>query len=133
MLLVGCGAKEEVVKETSPILVDRQIVFDAYGDAQTLDLNEDEALVAVSDDAAVLVPDKDDLNQVVKVNYIQGNSLNDWAVAYAGAKGYELQGNGFIDESSYYGFRHNESDNTWVMVTADSELQGYCEELLGRF
>lgn len=139
VLLAGCS-KEEVVETTeedpmSQYLSSRDISFTAYGDKVTLSLRDNEAFAEISDTEAVIVPDVYDSAEV-HVDYIQGNSLNDYAKAYYNsieeATSSELEDNTFTTNDNFYGFVKTEK-NSYVMVTSDKELEDYCRELLDRF
>lgn len=132
--LVGCGNKEEEVPvETSPYLLeDRQVIFDCFGDERlTLDLKDDEGLLEVSETSATIYCS----GQEVTLDYIEGNSLNDFTQAYAMGLGVatssEADYSSFTYDGEYYRFIKTENNN-YVMAKVSSDLDYYCDQLLER-
>ena len=132
--LAGCGeSAEEVPEETGPaILEDRQVVFDCYGDETlTLNLKDDEGLLSVSDSSATFYYNDNE----VTLDYIEGNSLNDFSKAYYSGLGIATSSGAdygsFTNEGSYYRFVKTDNNN-YVMAKASADLDYYCDQLLDR-
>lgn len=132
--LVGCGNKEEEVPvETSPALLEgRQVIFDCFGDETLiLDLKDVEGLLEVSETSATVYCS----GQEVTLDYIEGNSLNDFTKAYAMGLGVatssEADYSSFTYDGEYYRFIKTENNN-YVMAKASSDLDYYCDQLLER-
>ena len=84
--LGGCNKKEDV-EETAETYVDTtQCSFDVYDDTFSFTLDNGEHFSTLSGTSATVVTDS---NETVTVDYIEGNSLNDFEKAYKNASGDE--------------------------------------------
>lgn len=134
LLLTGCGGapKEETVPtpeylsiaEVSVSIVDETIVYTAMNN---------EAVKSYSDKQFVVYPDKT-LFDTVQVDFVQGNSLNNYIQAYydgvAGEKSNLIDGS-FTTASKAYCLKQTE-DLNYIIVCGDKSNESFVNDLCER-
>lgn len=134
LLLTGCGGapKEETVPipeylsitEVSVSIGDETVVYTA---------TNNEAVKSYSDKQFVVYPDKT-LFDTVQVDFVQGNSLNNYIQAYydgvAGEKSTKVDGS-FTTASKAYCLKQTE-DLNYIIVCGDKSNESFVNDLCER-
>lgn len=137
LLLVGCGGNdvpEETPAPTPEHIEDTAAVFSCYGDSIVLSLEGGEAIQTATDTRVVLLPDKTKFD-TVSIDYIEGNSLNDYGAGYY--EGLEdstksaYEDGSFITSANAYAFLRTEK-NSFLMIKGPVALKDYCLSLRER-
>lgn len=127
LMLVGCH-KEEVVETLPPYYDVTQLTFTVYEDNLIIPV-EQGSVQEVSNTEVSLLHD----NMVIRVDYIQGNSLNDYIEAYyAGVEDVtktSLVDNHFQTSTTCYAF-YKSANRNYVMISGPVAAKDYCSELL---
>lgn len=135
LMLLGCSKGEEVV-ETVPTPVclsdtSARLVID--DDVVTYQVEGSEALKSVATNQLVIYPDKTKFDEVL-VDFVQGNSLNDFIQAYyngiEGAKS-DLVDGSFKTESFAYCLRCTDDYNV-IIVRGPVALVDFVDSLCER-
>ena len=111
-----------------------EVNFIVYGDAVSFTVGGTEAIQSVSDTDLVILPNREEFT-TVSVEYIQGNSLNDFAEAYY--SGLTNTTSDFVDgkfttDTESYGFIKTDKNN-YLLFKAPLHETEYLSELMGRF
>lgn len=136
--LVVSACSKEVPVETEPpkpeYLDITEASFTTYGDLITLVIDSNEAIQSLTDSELVILPNRGEFT-TVSVEYIQGNSLNDFMEGYYNGlpnTTSELVDGKFTTDSKAYGFLITEKNN-YLLFKAPLEMKDYLSELMGRF
>ena len=117
LLLAGCH-KKEVTEETKETYVDTvQCSFNTYDDTFSFALDDNEHFLSLTDTEAVVVTDD---NKSVYVDYIEGNSLNDFEKAYKTSTGNENCM--FLKSGS----------NDYLMIKYEADSKDLAEDIMQR-
>lgn len=132
LLLVGCGKKEEPV-ETEPVYMSAtDVTFDSYDTAMHYTVPDDMAFKSIDENHAEVVLNKED-GTTASIDYIQGNSLNDFTKAYYMGLNdntrSQIVDDSFTTDSTYYGFIKSDK-NVYVMVKGPIGYKDKCAEML---
>lgn len=134
MFLVGCK-KEEVV-ETVPVpeTLSIQSVTLKIGEEQvTYSVSGNEAVKSYTDKQIIVYPDSTQFD-TVQVDYVQGNSLNDYIQAYYDGKSgdkSELIDGSFTTGTEAYCLKQTE-DLNYIIVRGDKSAESFVNELCER-
>lgn len=137
--LTVSACSKEVPVETEPPMPEyldvTNVTLDTYGDNITFAVNGSEAIQSVTDTQVVILPDRTRFDMVT-VEYIQGNSLNDFPQAYhdglSGTDVTDLVDGKFTTSTQCYGFVTTVKNN-YLLFKASLDKANYVSALMERF
>ena len=134
LLLTGCGGTSEEKTVPTPEYLSITEVSVSIGDETVVyTATNNEAVKSYSDKQFVVYPDKT-LFDTVQVDFVQGNSLNNYIQAYydgvAGEKS-TLIGGSFTTASKAYCLKQTE-DLNYIIVRGDKSNESFVNDLCGR-
>ena len=132
-LTTACSKESEIIETQPAYQIMDTVSFTKYDDKFTLKLPNTTGVREASDFVIILYPDIADLTRTVEVNYIQGNSLQDYGRAFydgltANPKS-EYSESGYQAGDYFYIFRKSEN-NIYLRVKGGIQDMEYCKELI---
>lgn len=131
----GKGVVAETESPTPESLDITSTTFDIYGDNIVFTVAGSEAIQSVTDTQLVVLPDSTGFDSVT-VDYIQGNSLNNFPEAYYNGLSdkttSDLVDNKFTTAEQCYGFLTT-SKNNYLLFKGPVDKAGYLSALMERF
>lgn len=132
-LLTACSKEEEIVETQPAYQTMSTVAFTKYDDQFTLNLPSNTGVKEASDFKVVLYPDVEDLTHTVEVNYIQGNSLQDYGEAFydglTATPKSEYSEDGYQAGDYFYVFKKSEN-NVYLRMKGGIQDMEYCKELM---
>lgn len=136
VILTGCGKTTKAEETTTtPSYTDATtFTFTCYGDLIKYKVEGDEGIQSATDTQLVILPDKGKSDKIT-VDYIQGNSLNDYGAAYREGLDDDSKSvykdSSFSTDSNFYTFIRTEK-NSFLMIKGPIGLEDYCVKLKNR-
>lgn len=136
LLSSGCKSKTVETEAAKPEYLDTtSINVSCYGDSIVFEVEDVEAIQSYNDSQIILLPDRENFD-TIQIDYVEGNSLNDFAEAYYASISDSLKSdfkdNSFTTDNYAYALQKTDKNN-YIIVKGPVLMKNYCKSLARRF